>query len=388
MTAHHPLEQLQRLGTQVLRALVDAPVQALLGRHRHPERQLGAPPGSLFISADASPTEIRLWIIDGAEVRVIDEPDEAAIRAARGGAGRLWLDVAGLADDRRLRALGELFELHPLTLADLVNVERQSKLERLEAHDLIVMQGLQVADGGDQAVIQQLGLVLLDDILLSFRERPGPLFDPVLARLERPGSRLRTQGLDYLACALLDVTVDAGFPVVETLTDQIDRIEEQVMAGRGALAMAEIHRQRRALITLGRLLWRQRDLLSRLSRDESVFGRGTQIYLRDVQDRTVQLLDMVETSRELAASLVEIHLSMSANRSNQIMQTLTIMASIFIPLTFVAGVYGMNFVVMPELEHPWGYPAVLGLMLAIALGLLWWFRRRGWLGQGADDPPD
>jgi magnesium transporter len=165
------------------------------------------------------------------------------------------------------------------------------------------------------------------------------------------------------------------------LADQIDLVEEKVMDGQGQASMSEIHSHRRVLIMLGRLFWRQRDLLARLLRDEEIFRQETQIFLRDVYDGTVQLLDMVETTRELAASLVEIHLSISANRSNQIMQTLTITASIFIPLTFIAGIYGMNFEVMPELSHPLGYPAVLALMLTVSAGLLLWFRRRGWLGQ-------
>jgi len=369
------------LGAQFLRGMIEMPLRQLLGR-QHPSRhQPGAGPGTLFIAPDAMPTRIRLARIDSSGVELIDQPDLVAIAQARATGSRLWLDVAGLADDAKLRELAELFGVHPLTLADLVNVSRQTRLESLDGISVMVTQFLQL-DGEERAPnVVQLGLVLVGDVVLSFRERPGPVFDTILERLQRPSSRLRTEPLDYLVQALLDVAVDGAFPVVEALADRIDDIEDRILAGQGQNLMIEIHGQRRALITLGRLLWRQRDLLARLLREEQMFRSETRIHLRDIHDRSVQLLDLVETTRELAGSLVEMQLSISANRSNQIMKTLTIMASIFIPLTFIAGVYGMNFEWMPELGWKAAYPLVLLFMLGVALGLLLWFRRRGWLGE-------
>ena len=382
MSVTDHLHQLKDLSLGLIRHLVETPVHSLFGRGRVENRLPGAAPGTLFIASDAAATRLTLRRIDGDTVELIEQPDDDQIRAARLAGGRLWLDVAGFADDARLREIGELFELHPMTLADLVNVERQTKVETLPSGHLIMLQVLDSNDEEGSPGLAQVGLVLDNDVLLSFRERPGRLLGPILTRLERPSSRLRSEPADYLASALIDVSVDTSFPVIEALADRIDELEEQVMSGSGQSVMADIHQQRRALISLGRLFWRQRDLLARLLRDEEIFRRETWIYLRDVHDRTIQLLDMVETTRELAASLLEIHLSISANRSNQIMKTLTIMASIFIPLTFVAGVYGMNFAWMPELEHPLGYPGVLLLMLAISVGLLLWFWRRGWLTRG------
>ncbi len=379
MSSPNPIKHWRERGSRVLHALVDAPLQGLLGRQHRAQHQPGAGPGVLFISPDAVPTSVCLVRIDGQELERIDQPSLAEVKAARERGGRLWLDVSGFADDGQLREIGELFQLHPLTLADVVNVDRQTKVDALEDGALIITQVLQLGSPQEDPGVVQLGLVMMDGVLLSFRERHGPLFEPVLERMERSTSRLRTEDLDYLAQALLDVAVDAAFPVVEVLAERIDAIEDDIMAGKGQGLLIEIHRQRRALITLGRLLWRQRDLMARLLRDEQVFRRQTQMYLRDVYDRTVQLLDMVETTRELAASLLEIHLSISANRSNQIMKTLTIMASIFIPLTFIAGVYGMNFEWMPELGWKAGYPAALLLMLGVAVVLLLWFRQRGWL---------
>jgi magnesium transporter len=383
MSVTDHLSQLKDVSLGLIRYLVETPVHSLFGRGRAQHRMPGSAPGTLFIAADAATTRVTLRRLDGATVETIEQPDDEQIRAARLAGGRLWLDVVGFADDARLRQIGELFALHPLTLADLVNAERQTKVEALASGHLITLQVLDSSREGGSPGLAQMGIVLDGDVLLSFRERPGRLLDPILVRLDRSVSRLRSEPLDYLASALIDISVDASFPVIEALADRIDELEEQVMSGSGHSVMADIHQQRRALISLGRLFWRQRDLMARLLRDEEIFRRETWIYLRDVHDRTIQLLDMVETTRELAASLLEIHLSISANRANQIMKTLTIMASIFIPLTFVAGVYGMNFAWMPELEHPWGYPGVLLLMLLISLGLLFWFWRRGWLRRGS-----
>jgi magnesium transporter len=380
MSVGDQIQQLQDVSLRFLRIMVETPVHKLFGRDQGSvERMTGAAPGTLFINPNAAETAVRAWHISEGEVVALEQPDLAALREMKARGGRMWVDVAGLADSDRIRQIGELFDLHPLTLADLVNVERQTKVDTLDDRALILIQALHLGADDHKPGLGQLGLLLHDDLLLTIRERPEPLFDPILERLARPTSRLRSQPVDYLACALLDVAIDASFPVVEALADQLDEAETEVMEGRGHDMLGEIHRQRRALITLGRLFWRQRDLMARLLRDDEIFHQDMHIYLRDVYDRTVQLLDMVETTRELAASLLEIHLSISANRSNQIMKTLTIMASIFIPLTFIAGVYGMNFEWMPELTQPWGYPAVLLFMLSVSIGLLLWFRHRGWL---------
>ena len=382
MSVENQLHHIRDLGSRFVRAIVDKPFMELLGRPAHRSgMETGQAPGTLYIDPDASDTRIRLWLINETEVIYLDNPTIDSIEEMRARPGRLWVDLAGFADDARIRAVGELFGLHPVVLADLVNIDRKTKVNTLDEQALIIIQALHLSHTDPRPGLGQMGLLLGDNWLLSFRERPDPLINPILARMERPSSRLRSQPIDYLASALLDVAVDASYPVVEALADQLDVAEEAVMAGRGQSMLGNIHDQRRALIALGRIFWRQRDLMARLLRDEEIFRRETHIYLRDVYDCTVQLMDMVETTRELAASLVEIHLSISANRTNEVMKTLTIMASIFIPLTFIAGIYGMNFEHMPELAHPWAYFAVLGFMGAVAGGLLLWFWRRGWLGK-------
>lgn len=383
MSLGDPFFQIQELGLRFLRTMVETPINQLFGRVRRADPDvIAAAPGTLFIDPDAAPTTVSVRCIRDEGIEMLDPDDIESIRTRIENGERVWVDVAGFADDDRIRSIAETFDLHPMVLADLVNVDRQVKVSTLEGEALILLQVLHLDSGHDNPGIGQVGLLLRDNLLLSFRERPDELFGPLLNRLGRPTSRLRSQPLDYLACMLLDVAIDGAFPVVEALSDRVDAAEEEVMEARGHEMLAEIHRQRRALITLGRLFWRQRDLTTRLLRDDEIVRRETQIYLRDIHDRTVQLIDMVETTRELAAGLVEIHMSISAHRTNQIMKTLTIMASIFIPLTFIAGVYGMNFEWMPELTWQWGYPVVVGVMLTIGIGLLAWFWRHGWLGGG------
>lgn len=385
MSVSEQLQHWQKASTRVWESLARKPLSAWFGR---PEPLLSRgrvhEPGRLDRPSNAAATRITLWHFGSDGLQRHDNARLETLQAAEAQGGRRWIDVSGFSDLDAIRALGSHLDLHALTLADLVNVERQTKSDDLGERMLIVMQLPHLAGADGDTPLSQLGWLISPDLLVTFREQPGDLFDSVLARMDRPGSRLRSAPLDYLACALLDVAMETGFPVVERLAEQLDQIEEAVMAGQGQNVLGRIHAQRRALITLGRLFWRQRDLMARLLRDESHFHKTTRIYLRDAYDQAVQLLDMTETTRELAASLLEIHLSISANRTNQVMKTLTIMASIFIPLTFVAGVYGMNFEHMPELSWPWAYPAILGLMLATAGGLLYWFRRRGWLGQSSD----
>ncbi len=379
MSASNSFQRLQELSRHFLGTIVGTPIHHLFGRPGGSmDRTPGAGPGTLFVDPDAADTSIRAWRIDGEVVEELNT-DPGSLAALHAGGSRLWVDIAGFSDGETIRGLAEAFGIHPVTLADLVNVERHTKVDSDPNQATIIMQVLHLTPDNRQPGLAQLGFLLRDRLLLTFHETPGALFEPVVSRLGRPTSRLRTQPMDYLLCALLDVAVESGFPVIETLADRVDELEDEVISGQARVVLPEVHRQRRALIALGRLFWRQRDLLARLLRDEEVIRQETHIFLRDVHDRTVQLLEMAETTRELAASLMEIHLSISSNRSNQIMQTLTIMAGIFIPLTFIAGVYGMNFEYMPELAWPWAYPAVLGLMLAVSLGLLAWFRSRGWL---------
>jgi magnesium transporter len=295
-----------------------------------------------------------------------------------------WIDVQGLGDLEIMRAVGRHFRLHPLVLADIVQADQRPKVEAYEEHLFIVVR---MPHQGEALWTEQLSLVVGRDFVLTFQERPGDCFDPVRARLRQEPSRMRTLGADYLAYALLDALIDSCFPVLEHFGEALDNLERGVVEQPDPGLVLRIHTLKRDFLELRRALWPMREIMSHLLRDDTPFiGAATRVYLRDCADHVFQLMDMLEIDRELASGLMDLHLSSVSLRANEIMKVLTIIATIFIPLGFIAGVYGMNFKPevspwnMPELSWYFGYPFALGLMLALALGLLAYFWRKGWIG--------
>jgi magnesium transporter len=353
---------------------------SLLARRRAPA---GSVPGTLAIPADALPTTIRAmhYTPDRVDEASFDDPE--AVRPLLAAEGTLWLDVVGFGDGAVLSRLGEILGIHPLAIADIVHTPQRPKFEDFGDRYLIVLQMGRTSEER-LSEIEQVTLVLGPDWVVTFQEQPEDVFDPIRNRIRQGLGSLRGGHADFLAYALVDAIVDGFFPVLEQLGDEMDRLEERVLESADRHNIVEIHATRRRLIQLHRVLWGQRDAINAMLRDhDSPFGRAVHIYLRDTYDHSIQLLELVETSRELTAAMLEIHLSSISNRMNEVMKTLTVMASIFIPLTFLTGVYGMNFRRMPELDWPWAYPVFWLAIVVIALALLQWFRRRGWL-TGAD----
>jgi magnesium transporter len=344
-------------------------------------------PGLVVVPPDAAPISIRVMRYDAErwEERAIEDLRELAPLIGAGGVA--WIDVHGLGDGRVLERLRDVLAIHPLALADLAHVPQRPKVEGYGDHDLVVAQMARLDDGG-AVEFEQLGLVLGAGWVASFQERPGDPFDPVRERI-RKGALIRRMGADFLAYALLDAVIDGYFPVVERIGDRLEALEEEVVERPTRSVLLRVYAARRALAALHRVQWRQRDALAQMLRgDERLhFSEGVRVYLRDAHDHALQALDLVENAREIAIGLMEVHLSSASNRLNEVMKTLTVMATIFIPLTFLAGVYGMNFEHMPELRWRWGYAAAWGLMAALAGGLLLWFRHRGWLGDAEDREP-
>jgi magnesium transporter len=354
---------------------------SLLSRRRAPA---GSVPGTLAIPEDSLPVEIRVtrYAPDHCEEIALADVEELQGLLAPGQVA--WIDVTGFGDGTRLSRIGELLDIHPLAIADIVHTPQRPKFEQYGDRHLIVLQ--MGRPGAERPVdLEQVTLVLGPGWVVTFQERPGDVFDPIRDRLRRGLGALRRSGPDYLAYALVDAIVDGFFPVLEQLGEQMQDLEERVLSTRDRSNLRDIHATRRLFIQLHRVLWGQREAISALLRDgSSPIGPSVQVFLRDAYDHSVQLLDLVETSRDLAAAILEIHLSTVNNRMNEVMKTLTVMASIFIPLTFLAGVYGMNFRHMPELGLPWAYPVFWLAMLGIAAMLLVWFRRRGWLTRDDD----
>lgn len=355
----------------------------------------GARPGEMAIPKDSPRPKIHVteYGADRIEERdVADVAELAALRdrvgAAGGGGGvRAWIDVQGFGDEPTLRKIGEIFAIHPLALADVVNVPQRPKTETYEGHLLFVGQMVRCV-GADKIETEQVSIILGARVVLTFQERADnqDCFDPIRARLRSGNGLMRTLGPDYLAYALIDVLIDAYYPVVEALGETLDALEDEVIGHPTRTSLARLTRARRSLLVLHRMIWPQREAISALLRDGGSFiEEPVRPYLRDCYDHAFQIIDVVETYREMAVGIMDIYLSSVSNRLNEVMKVLTVMSSVFIPLTFIVGIYGMNFERMPELGSRWGYPAVWIVMIAVAGTLLVYFRRRGWIGGGKNE---
>jgi magnesium transporter len=291
--------------------------------------------------------------------------------------------VQGLGDRATLEWIGASFALHPLVLADVAHVPQRPKCEAYEgATFTIARRLLWKGEAHDLVDERQVSLVFTREHVLSFQEREDSVFEPVRARLAKDAGLLRTSGSDYLVYALLDAVVDDYLPILDRLGERLEDLEDRAIECPSRALMAELSALRRDLIALRRDVWPQREALHALMRgDELRLSPTVQLYLRDVHDHCVQVAEMVEVYREIAAGIQNLYLTSLANRTNEVMKVLTVMATIFIPLTFLVGVWGMNFEHMPELQWRWAYPAVWLVMLSTAAGLFVYFRRRGWIGR-------
>ena len=292
-----------------------------------------------------------------------------------------WIDIEGLGNLDVLREIGQRLDLHPLALADVVNVPQRPKAE-MYGDRLLFIGHMVFLNAAGEIEFEQVSLVLGPHWVVSFQEKPGDVFDPVRARIRSPQMRIRRMQADFLAYALVDAIVDGYFPVIEKLGNDLDALEDEVMARPTRGTLQRIHAIRRQLLQLHRLQWRQRDAVATLWRDESFpISEPVRVFLRDVYDHAFEVLDTIETFRDLSVGLMDVYLSAASNRLNEVMKTLTLVSTVFIPLTFLVGVYGMNFDVMPELRWRFGYPLIWAVMIGLGVGILVWFRRRGWLGD-------
>lgn len=353
----------------------------------------GSPPGTVVVDPLAPAPRMQLFSYGEHAFREAPEASLDDVDAGAAAGLTLWLNVDGLGHADTLERIGTRFALHPLALEDVVNVHQRPKFEAYDDHlFLIVRTPVASSDAPvpEPAGLhtEQVAIVLGRDHVVTFQESAGAAFEPVRHRLRKASSALRRRGADYLAYALLDAAIDAYFPVLEAYGERLEALENDVVQRPRREHVTRIHDLKRDLLTVRRAVWPLRDLLAAMLRDDTpLIAEHTRVYLRDCIDHTIQLIDMIETYREIASGLVDIHLASVSNRMNEVMKVLTIIATIFIPLTFVAGIYGMNFDPdvgpwsMPELRWRFGYPVVMLVMLSVAIGLVAWFRRLGWIGR-------
>jgi magnesium transporter len=309
----------------------------------------------------------------------------------RGPESVTWVEVEGLGDEAGLQRLGEIFGIHHLALADVVNAPQRPKAEVYEGHDLVIGAMARLGEDDEYCHVEQVSFVIGPSFVISFQEGHEDVFDPVRARI-RDGALIRGLGADFLAYALIDTLIDGYYPVLEALGEELEQLEDLAIRRPVPATLAEIHASRRLILTLARTMRQQRDAVNALVRGESPrIAPSVRVYLRDAFDHAIQISDVLETYRELAISTMEVYLSSVSNRMSEVMKVLTIISTIFIPLTFIVGVYGMNFEHMPELSERWAYPALWVVMIGIAVAMWSFFRRRGWVGGEAvldDEEPD
>jgi len=340
----------------------------------------GSLPGTLSIDEDACPSFIVLIDYNQSHANRVTNLTPEACTPYLTSDSVSWLDIQGLGSEDILLSLGRIFGLHPLLLEDVVNVPQRPKLEDYTDQLLIISQMVMPKPKEDGFWIEQVSFVLGKSYLLTFQEEPErDCFEPVRARIRGNKGKIRQAGPDYLAYALLDAIIDGFFPVLEDYGERIEALEDEVILNPSHQTLEKIYQVRRELLALRRSIWPQRSAINSLIRDGSdLISSDVRIYLRDCYDHTIQVLDMVETYRELASGLMDVYLSSVSNKMNEVMKVLTVMSTVFIPITFIAGVYGMNFQYMPELTWRWGYFVCWGVMIAIAASLCFFFWRRGW----------
>lgn len=353
----------------------------LMAKRRAPA---GSQPGTLIVDPAAPAPVISMTTYDaaGSEHSLISNPKMLREKMTR-KRSVTWIDIAGLGDLAVLQKIGEIFGLHRLALEDVINVHQRPKIEDYADHTFIVMQMSEIAE---DFIPEQFSIFLGKDFVLSFQEKPGDSFDMMRTRLNQEGSRIRNEGADYLAYALIDAVTDSYFPILERYGEAIEILEDKILDVADMSSIHELHNIRRKLMLVRRAVWPLRDVLNILTRERSPFiSDTTRIYFRDCADHCFQLIDIVDTARELAGNITDLYHSGASVRMNEIMTVLTIIATIFIPLGFIASLYGMNFdrsaspLNMPELGWRYGYLFSLFLMAATATGLLGYFWRKGWI---------
>jgi magnesium transporter len=343
---------------------------------------IGASPGTAIYIGDREPADTTFSLIQYNQnaVAIITPESVEEVILMQDPNKINWINVNGLGHEASFKRIRDFFRLDPLTMEDILNTEHRPKVEEFGHYILVIAKTLRKKEFGS-IEYEQIAFILTDRTVITFSETTGDCFEPVRERLKLGSGRLRRLGTDYLLYALLDVIVDNYFAILEHLGTRLESFEDASMSSREAKHfMAGLQGIKAELNRMRRILWPVRDVVNGLMHTESALvSEGLDRYLRDLYENAIQALEVLENYRETAAGIQEIFFSSVSNRMNEVMKVLTIISTIFIPLTFIAGVYGMNFAHMPELDSSWGYPAVIGLMIAIAGGLLLFFKKKKWL---------
>ena len=326
------------------------------------------------------PVKLSVIKYDGAnfEEKAVGNVEEAF--KLRSKSSVVWLNIDGVHQPEIIEQVGKNFGLHPLVAEDIASTGQRPKMEDFDDYIFVVVRMFRFDGEEGETKSEQISIILGADFVISFQEREGDVFDAIRERLRNNKGKIRKLGADYLAYALIDAIVDNYFMILENLGEAVEDIEDRLVTNPTSETLQTIHDLKREMIYLRKSVWPLREVINRMERSESpLINKSTFVYLRDVYDHTIQIMDAVDTFRDMLSGMLDIYLSSVSNRMNEVMKVLTVIATIFIPLTFVAGIYGMNFKFMPELDLTWSYPAVLVLMLVVALLMVMFFRRKKWI---------
>ncbi len=342
----------------------------------------GLPPGSMVHIGDKKIEKAKITFMDYDDQKFTEKEVDSVkmcypLKDTRTVS---WINIDGLHDLDLISCLCEHFGIHPLIQEDVVNTEHRPKIEDMEEYLFMILKMIKWDEQKNEIQSEQVSFILGSNYVVTFQEQPGDVFEAIRERIRTHSGRIRKMGNDYLAYSLMDAVVDEYFVVLENLGEKIQNMEEEVLLSPTTSTIQKLHRIKNQLLFLRKSVWPLREVITRLERSESkLIKKQTVPYFRDMYDNTIQIIDMMETMRDMNSGLFDMYLSSLSNKMNEVMKVLTIIATIFIPLTFIAGVYGMNFRNMPELGWKWGYFAVLGIMLIVGLWMVLFFKRKKWL---------
>ncbi len=343
----------------------------------------GLPPGTLIHIGEKKTERVKITITEYDEMNHREQEaktiEECFSLKDKNRTTVAWINIDGIHQGEILGKLGECFGLHPLIVEDILNTDQRPKSEDFEDYNYIVLKMLHFHDKDDEIVTEQVSLILGPNFVISFQEREADIFHEIRDRIRANKGRTRKSGADYLAYCLLDAIVDNYFGIMETLGEKIEALEDELVTEPSPGILPSIYNLKRNMILLRRSVWPLREVIGGLERGESsLIHEHTRIYLKDIHDHTIYIIDTLETFREMVAGMLEIYLSSISNKLNAVIKVLTMIATIFMPLSFIAGIYGMNFKHMPGVESHWGFPLILLFMSAIGVSMMYYFEKKKW----------
>ncbi len=311
----------------------------------------------------------------------VDETDISSVEECirfRDKPSVTWIDIQSIKDEKIIDSVGSFFDIHPIIIEDIKRIGQRPKMEEFTSYNYFVLRMFSFQD--DKIRTEQISIIMGKGYVITFQERPGDVFDPIRERIRARKFRINTLGPDFLAYSLIDSIIDNYYVILETLGEQIEKLEDILLINPDKSSLHKIHSLKRKILNLRRSVWPLRELITGFERSESaLIQSSTHEYIRDIYDHTIQIIDTIETYRDSLSGMLDIYLSSVSNRMNEVMKVLTVISTIFIPLTFITGLYGMNFKYMPELAWRWGYPMVISVMAVVVVGLILFFKKKKWL---------